>query len=263
TASRDTVPGHIAAAISKALNKMPADRFTTAAAFADALTNPSFTIPGVAAPSAEEVPAAVTPSRRATSLAAVAAAAAVIAAFIVGRALAPDPPPRLARFTIAPPDNAGISGRCCGRAIAVSPDGSQLVFMTGPGGSTPIVRRDLDRLALEPIQGTEGGSIPFFSPDGRWLGFHKDGQLRRAPMGGGPSIPIADVARAEGASWGDNDVIVVGSASNGDGLYAVPAAGGERWCRSPRRIAVRVIVGPTCCPGAVRQSSPSLEAVPT
>ncbi|MEE8117390.1 MAG: protein kinase, partial [Gemmatimonadales bacterium] len=224
TAARDTVPENIAAAISKALNKMPADRFASAAAFADALTDPAFTIPGVAASTAEEAPA-VAPSRRATTLAGTAAGAAVIAAFIVGRAFAPDPPLRLTRFTVGPPDSVSrIVGRCCGRAIAMSPDGSQLVFLTSPS-TAPIARRDLERLAVESMQGTDGASIPFFSPDGRWLGFHKDGQLRKAPMGGGPSIPIADVARAEGASWGDNDVIVVGSSSSG--LYTVPAAGGE------------------------------------
>ena len=224
TTARDTVPGHIASAISKALNKMPADRFTTAAAFADALTNPSFTIPAIAGP-AEETLAAVAPSRRATTLAGIAAVVAVIAAFVLGRAFAPSELTRLARFTIAAPESLEITpGRCCGPSLALSPNGSQAVFLTTDGGTA---RRYLDQLASELIPVLEDGSIPFFSPDGRWIGFHKDGQLRKAPIGGGPSIPIAEIERADGASWGDNNVIVVGTPTRGDGLYTVPAAGGE------------------------------------
>jgi serine/threonine-protein kinase len=88
-----------------------------------------------------------------------------------------------------------------------------------------VARRNLDQLAPELIAVAAGGTIPFFSPDGRWLGYHADGRLRKASLAGGPSIPIADVARADGASWGDNDVIVVGS--NTGGLSTVLAAGGE------------------------------------
>jgi serine/threonine-protein kinase len=223
TATRDTVPGHVAAAIAKALNKMPADRFSTAAAFADALTNTAFTLPATAAPAAE-APAAQTPTRRVAMLAAAGALVVLAVGFVLGRALAPDPPLRLTRFTVGPPDSlSSIIGRCCGRAIALSPDGSQLVFLVTPGPSGPIMRRDLDRLTAEPIPGTEGASIPFFSPDGRWLGFNMDGRLRKVPMGGGPSIPIADVERVDGASWGDNDIIVFGGPG---GLSTVSAAGG-------------------------------------
>jgi Tol biopolymer transport system component len=103
----------------------------------------------------------------------------------------------------------------------LSPDGFQVVFLTTVG----VARRNLDQLASEVIPVAEGGTIPFFSPDSRWLGYHADGRLRKAPLGGGPSIPIADVARADGASWGDNDVIVVGS--NSGGLSTVLAAGGD------------------------------------
>jgi serine/threonine-protein kinase len=222
TASRDTVPNHVAAAIAQSLNKMPADRFSSAAAFADALTNPAFTIPTMAEPVAE-VAVAPAPARRVVPVAAAATVVVLVVGFVLGRAFAPDPPLRLTRFTVGPPDSAsGIQSRCCGRAMALSPDGSQVVFLTTGNG---VARRNLDQLTSELIPVAEGGSSPFFSPDGRWLGYHADGRLRKAPLAGGPSIPIADVARASGASWGDNDVIVVGD--DNAGLSTVLAAGGE------------------------------------
>ena len=222
TASRDTVPGHVAAAIAQSLNKMPADRFASAAAFADALTNPAFTIPTMAEP-VTEVAVAPAPARRMVPVAAAATVVVLAVGFVLGRVFAPDPPLRLTRFNVGPPDSvSGITGRCCGRSIALSPDGSQVVFITTGSG---VARRNLDQLTSELIPVAEGGSVPFFSPDGRWLGYYADGRLRKAPVGGGPSIPIADVARAEAASWGDNDVIVVGS--NAGGLSTVSAAGGE------------------------------------
>ncbi len=75
------------------------------------------------------------------------------------------------------------------------------------------------------IPGTDGGSIPFFSADGRWLGFDADGRLRKVPMTGGPAVPITETVGqgANGASWGDNDVIVF---VDDDTLYTVPGAGG-------------------------------------
>lgn len=222
TASRDTVPGHVAAAIAQSLNKMPADRFSSAAAFADALTNPAFTIPTTAEPVAE-VAVQPAPARRMVPVAAAATVVVLGLGFVLGRTFAPDPPLRLTRFTVGPPDSASsITGRCCGRSIALSPDGSQVVFVTSGNG---VARRNLDQLTSELIPVAEGGSVPFFSPNGRWLGYHADGRLRKAPLGGGPSIPIADVGRAVGASWGDNDVIIVGS--NTGGLSTVSAAGGE------------------------------------
>jgi serine/threonine-protein kinase len=88
-----------------------------------------------------------------------------------------------------------------------------------------LFRRRLSQLGSEPIPGTEGASEPFFSPDGRSLGFFADGRLRRLPMGGGPPVTIAEVDRIAGASWGDNDVIVY-STNLQSQLFTVPANGG-------------------------------------
>jgi serine/threonine-protein kinase len=224
TATRDTVPGHVAAAIQKSLAKLPADRFASASDFAEALTNTSYTIPTSVTPAATAEPAVG--KRLNLGVVAAVAAVAVFAAAFIGRATSPDLPQRLVRFSVAAPDSVRVIGRCCGRSMALSPDGTRLVFIgAGPGSQSPIYRREIGRLEAEPIPGTDGGSIPFFSPDGRWLGFWLDGYLRKVSMAGGPPVPIAETSIARGASWGDNDLIVFGG--EGTGLHTVPAAGGE------------------------------------
>jgi len=223
TVARDTVPPHVAAATAKALAKMPADRFRTAADFAAALVNPGFTMPAVTAVATDSA-GTTGPSRRGVLVAAGAAVVALVAGLVAGRASAPAPPENLIEFPVLPPDSVMIRGRCCGIAVALSPDGQILVFAGTRGSGGPLYRRVLGRVEAEPIPGTDGGSVPFFSPDSRWLGFFADGKLRKVSMAGGPPIPIANVDRTGGASWGVDDVIVFGSANR---LYTVPAAGGE------------------------------------
>ena len=224
TAARDTVPGHINAAIVKALNKMPADRFATASAFADALANTAFTVPSTVTASVGEG-ATPPPSRRKAGLVLAAVGAALAGAYLVGRMTAPTPEPRLARFLVPPPEGVTYYSRCCGPTVALSPDGQWMVFVGGGGedGRNPLYRRRLGQLESEVIPGTDDATIPFFSSDGRWLGFHLDGRLRKVPMTGGPPVPIAEIDRVDGASWGDNDVIVLAS---GNALHTVSGGGG-------------------------------------
>ncbi len=94
------------------------------------------------------------------------------------------------------PTTLGAAGALDGITFAVeaalSPDGASLVFrspLTGPG-QLYIKRRD--EVIARPLAGTEGGSGPFFSPDGAWIGFVANGQLRRIPSTGGASLKLAD-----------------------------------------------------------------------
>jgi len=223
TVARDTVPSHIAAAIAKALAKMPADRFRSAADFAAALVNPGFTTPaGVTGTTGGT--GTTGPSRRGVLIAAGAAVVTLVAGLVAGRVTASKPPAKLIEFSIAAPDSVTLTGRCCGNAVALSPDGQTVVFAGTKGAGGPLFRRLLGRVEAEPIPGTDGGSVPFFSPDSRWLGFFADGKLRKVAMAGGPPIPIANVDRVAEASWGAGDIIVYGGAQR---LFTVAASGGE------------------------------------
>jgi len=110
-------------------------------------------------------------------------------------------------------------------AVALSPDGKTLVFGAIWGGGQQLYARAMNQLSAMPISGTNGGSSPFFSPDGQWVGFTADGELRKVPLSGGPAVTLCKAAALFGASWGSDGTIVFAFARNG-GLWRVPAAGG-------------------------------------
>ncbi len=142
-------------------------------------------------------------------------AAAAVAGIPAWFALRPDPvaPPRpLMRFAI-PETNLAPGG------VAISADGSQIAYATGRG---LVVRalNSLDSRVVAPANISQGH--PFFSPDGRWLGFKGWESLRRVPVTGGEAVTLADRVFPAG-TWVGNDIVF------GDtrGLFRVPAAGGE------------------------------------
>ena len=110
-------------------------------------------------------------------------------------------------------------------AVALSPDGKTLVFGAIWGGRPQLYARAMDQLTATPIAGTGGGSSPFFSPDGQWVGFVADGELRKVPLKGGPAVTLCKAVSLFGASWGDDGTIVFATARNG-GLWRVSDEGG-------------------------------------
>jgi serine/threonine protein kinase/Tol biopolymer transport system component len=109
-------------------------------------------------------------------------------------------------------------------AIALSPDGRLLAFSAVKGDRQQLYRRSIDQLEATPIDGTKGGASPFFSPDGKWIGFWADGELQKIAVAGGPATPICETALIFGAGWGENDAIVF--AGDTTSLFQVPASGG-------------------------------------
>ncbi len=227
---RKSVPPNVAAALSKALEKLPADRFESAKAFADALANSGFRHGAEAGKAASGV-GEVRRWKR------VAAATAALAALAVAALAVSLWPTRSARRALTPPmvmevpfgehdsisgtplDRARNVGRPSRTAFAFSPDGRTLVY-TGPGGR--LLLRPLDSRTSTAIPGVTDAQSPFFSPDGRFIGYWSAGYLRRVPATGGPSTAIAAIGRITGASWGPHDRIVVGLKT--DGLVLLGAA---------------------------------------
>lgn len=114
--------------------------------------------------------------------------------------------------------------------IAISPDGSTLVYVTKSGSETQLISRRLDELDAHIIPGTEGAWNPFFSPDGQWLGFQErnagaESRIMKIPLQGGIAIALADCELPIGAVWGDDDVIRYGR-NLGSGIWKVSAQGG-------------------------------------
>ena len=111
--------------------------------------------------------------------------------------------------------------------VAMSPDGRQLAYVAARAGQKQIYVRMVDRLEARPIPGTEDGRVPFFSPDGLWLGFvvESESKLKKVPLSGGAPTTLCDAGDVRGASWGEDGTIVF--ARDGEsGLERVSAEGG-------------------------------------
>jgi serine/threonine-protein kinase len=148
---------------------------------------------------------------------------AAVATLVVWLVMRPAPG-RVSRFEIVPPQ-AEPFATPGGVNVAISPDGSTIVYHAQPGGTEHLVVRRTNELAAKPISGTERATNPFFSPDGSRIGFVSGAQLKTIGLAGGPPAVVCDVTgQVQGASWAA-DVIVFAQA--GSGLFRVPAAGGR------------------------------------
>lgn len=110
--------------------------------------------------------------------------------------------------------------------LALSPDGRQIAYTGFDGSDVHLYLKDAESAEPRKLAGTEGAEIPFFSPNGGWVGFFARGRLKRTPTSGGQPVEIAPLPGVPlGASWGDDDKIVfdIGFRSN---LQRISSAGG-------------------------------------
>jgi Tol biopolymer transport system component len=112
------------------------------------------------------------------------------------------------------------------QALALSRDGRRLAFVArNTAGKKQIYVRAMEAVDATPVAGTEGGDMPFFSPDGQQLGFASEGKLKRVAVGGGTPSVICAAPQPRGAAWADDDSIVF-TPTVFSGLMRVAAAGG-------------------------------------
>ena len=138
-----------------------------------------------------------------------------------GRASAGAPPASKLAVALLPADETRGWG-----PIALSSDGRQLAFVAiAPDGRRRLYVRALDRPEARVLPGTEDARFPFWSPDGRSLGFFGDATMYRIDLAGGEPRALAPVADARGGTWNAEGTIVY-TPNPGGGLYRVPAAGG-------------------------------------
>jgi len=111
-------------------------------------------------------------------------------------------------------------------SFALSPDGRSIVFAASGDGPPRLWLRSLDSTSARPLAGTEGASGPFWSPDGRSVGFFGTQKLKQIDLVGGLPQALADVAPGVGATWGPDGVILF-SPTFSSAIYRVPASGGD------------------------------------
>jgi Tol biopolymer transport system component len=112
------------------------------------------------------------------------------------------------------------------QSFALSPDGSRLVYAGGSGRQRRLYVRAMDRIAATPIPGTEGGSHPFFSPDGQSIGFLAEGKLKKLTFGGGAPVVLYHRHSPLGGSWAPDDTILFTPDFTG-GIWKISSRGGE------------------------------------
>ena len=123
------------------------------------------------------------------------------------------------RFQIpTPPTTAPFS-------YALSPDASTIVFVATSDSRSVLWKRRLDSTIAEPLRGTEGATLPFWSPDSKSVGFFADNRLKRVDLGNGTVKEIVAVS-SRGASWNQDNTIVF-AGLGGTSLLQVSADGGD------------------------------------
>ncbi|HXP80244.1 MAG TPA: protein kinase [Verrucomicrobiae bacterium] len=138
---------------------------------------------------------------------------------------------RAVRFTLFPPDKWSLAGQGAVTTgatapVMISPDGRQIAFVAvSAEGKTLLWVRSLDTLAAQALTGTEGASAPFWSPDGRTLGFFAGGKLKKIDVSGGPPITLCDAPDNRGGTW-NRDGLIVFAPTNTSVLQKVSASGG-------------------------------------
>jgi len=206
---RKNVPPNVTSALAKALEKLPADRFESAKAFADALGSASFTTADTA-----HGPRFGPASRTARSALLSGLALALVGIGLAAWALRHSTPaspaiPLVLELPGGAPDLLHL---------AVSRDGTRFAF----GADGGVALRDAGQRDYHLIPGSENGESPAFSWDGEWIAFTIRGHLRKASVHGGAAVPmIADDSVSAGmVDWGPKGDLVFEARG---GLYLLPA----------------------------------------
>jgi serine/threonine-protein kinase len=225
---RKAVPPAVESAVMRALEKLPADRFATAAEFGAALTDGTMTRQRTTVMRSAPRPS---PRRSALALLAV-GATGVLLGLGIGRAMsspAARPAPPALRYAMPLPDSAALTDGFSSN-LAYAPDGSKFAYTSRAG----LMLRSVDQLEAAPVPGAARGDIPFFSPDGLWLGYADGARLLKVPLAGGPAV--CDSCPGYAFHWGSDDTVRYHTAPpdnpNARILMAVSARGGR-----PRELA--------------------------
>ena len=201
TELRKSVPPNVAAAVAKSLEKLPADRFDSAASFAEALITPGYTTA-----STTQVGVTATGPRAMSAITVVSlVAAAVFAGLASWGWFRGTPAPAVGRFDLQVAGSPRLATSGNGASVAIAPDGSHFVYVATDGA---LYDRALDQLESRLL--VASGTSPFFSPDGEWVAYADGASLKKVAPSGGPPLAIASVGGGlfRGGSWGEDGTIV-------------------------------------------------------
>ncbi len=227
TKVRKSVPPNVAAAVAKSLEKLPADRFGTAAEFGAALIDP-----GYASRTTAMTGAAYAPGRRWTGLTLAGWllwGLTVFAGLWMWSRTTPSAGAPVRRYALELNGAEAIASVGL-QLIALSPDGNRVAYVGGGAdGVKQIWIRDRDQLHARPLAGTTGAVCLTWSPDGQQVAFvTPPGVLLVTSLdGASPSVVADTLITGGGTAWGSDGLIYsAGGFRNEDGIVKVPATGG-------------------------------------
>jgi Tol biopolymer transport system component len=174
----------------------------------------------------------VTAASRSTWMrtAAVALGAALLTAAVILAVLRPwarsAAPPAVARFSLLPPPGTQLYPDSTG--VAISPDGTMVAFVVGglSRSESQLWVRSLSSMTPRRLDDADGAMLPFWSPDGRRIGFFTNTKLKTIAVSGGRSDVLCDAPGGRGAAWNAANVIVFAPDASGP-LYRISANGGS------------------------------------
>jgi eukaryotic-like serine/threonine-protein kinase len=226
TALRKSVPPNVAAALAKALEKLPADRFDSARAFSDSLQNTGYTFNSATAG----------PMRRGSQpwnpVSIGLTALSMLLALALGLTVLKRPVPATQapiRFALTADDSLRVESGST-RPFAISPDGQSIVFRASRDSiGSRLWIRTLGDPTARPIEGTQDGMNAAFSPDGEWIAFITENvNVKKVRVTGGSVSPIVhSQSRTAALTWGDDNEIFLEQIGPNDGIHRVSASGGR------------------------------------
>ena len=140
------------------------------------------------------------------------------------------PQPQVVRLSVSLGSDGpivSIESPRAGSSLALSRDGRHLVYRSRRNGRNMLVLRAMDRREETVLRGTEGGFGPFFSPDGNWVAFFTESEMKKVSVDGGRAVTICPTPPvSRGGSWADDDTIYF-TPDFTSGVQRVAAAGGQ------------------------------------
>ena len=133
------------------------------------------------------------------------------------------------RFSVLAPEKTMFTppGELTSSQMTLSPDGRTVAFVANPSGGRPLLWiRRLDSLAAVPLAGTEDALHPFWSPDGRSIGFFTPSVLKRVEVSGGTPQRLCEAVAGRGGSWNRDGTILLAFSAPSP-IFRVPDTGGE------------------------------------
>jgi len=156
-----------------------------------------------------------------------AAVIAALAAALVWSNVRTPEPPRTMRSFLPPPPEVGFdfTGDFSGPPV-LNNEGTAIAFSARTQKDRDSLWvQNLNELTAKKLDGTEGASFPFWSPDGKFLGYFADGHLKKVAAAGGPVTTLAETPNARGGAWNQDNVIIY-EPDYRDSIWKISGAGG-------------------------------------